>query len=566
MIAKEQGLAPLTLPEIPKDLEDLLPGTLEQVERDAEERIAQHIQQCGGRAELRSWIEQGLDYTQDDICPFCGQALAGSDLIRAYRAVFSQAYRDHKARIETARSQLEQDFGEAARERIRATLADNANRARFWARYINVETEALEAPPDWVSAWNAFYEKAKSALDEKARTPLDVVPCEALGKIIPRLENVMTAFEGYNKTVASINDAICNLKAKMSSEAPTAVARQLMQLKLTKERYRSEIVDKCDTYRKLVDHRSNMQHEKEKKEHNLERLSVEILERCHERINDLLSCLNAGFRLMKMEYKKPGGYPEATWLLNIRARPIALGNKDTPLSQPSFKNTLSAGDRSALAFAFFIAQLELKPDLAERIVVFDDPFTSLDKGREEVTKENVLHLMHKKVDQIVVLSHQPTFLGDLAAEIERADKPHSELEVRWGQESGAKLKKVDMQKLATDRMLIFEGKMIAYFKVGEGDPDEIASGLRRYVEQKLKTLYREEVAHEDTLGTILNKSVGKMPATSMEALRRVKAFGDRRVHATATEHDEEMPDPNEIRGMIRDVLDAFSAIYRSLSQ
>jgi len=36
------------------------------------------------------------------------------------------------------------------------------------------------------------------------------------------------------------------------------------------------------------------------------------------------------------------------------------------------------GDRTALILAFFLAELEREPDIAERVVVVDDPINSQD--------------------------------------------------------------------------------------------------------------------------------------------------------------------------------------------
>ena len=55
------------------------------------------------------------------------------------------------------------------------------------------------------------------------------------------------------------------------------------------------------------------------------------------------------------------------------------------LSEPSFRNTLSAGDKSTLALALFLAKLNADPALNETIVVLDDPFTSLDSFRRQFT-------------------------------------------------------------------------------------------------------------------------------------------------------------------------------------
>ena len=40
---------------------------------------------------------------------------------------------------------------------------------------------------------------------------------------------------------------------------------------------------------------------------------------------------------------------------------------------------MSAGDRNTLALAFFFTNLDQSPDLAQKIIVIDDPITSLDE-------------------------------------------------------------------------------------------------------------------------------------------------------------------------------------------
>jgi wobble nucleotide-excising tRNase len=59
---------------------------------------------------------------------------------------------------------------------------------------------------------------------------------------------------------------------------------------------------------------------------------------------------------------------------------------DSP-GNPCFKNTLSAGDRSALALAFFIARLYQDPKIGDKIVVIDDPITSQDMFRATCTRQ-----------------------------------------------------------------------------------------------------------------------------------------------------------------------------------
>jgi len=71
---------------------------------------------------------------------------------------------------------------------------------------------------------------------------------------------------------------------------------------------------------------------------------------------------------------------------------------------PAFRNTLSSGDRNTLALAFFFASLDQDPQLAQKIVVIDDPMTSLDEHRALTTVQEMRRLV-PRVSQVIVLSH-----------------------------------------------------------------------------------------------------------------------------------------------------------------
>lgn len=62
-----------------------------------------------------------------------------------------------------------------------------------------------------------------------------------------------------------------------------------------------------------------------------------------------------------------------------------MGDGKPLADRPSFKNTLSAGDRTTLAVAFFLAHLERDTDIGRKIVVLDDPLSSQDAFRRRQT-------------------------------------------------------------------------------------------------------------------------------------------------------------------------------------
>jgi energy-coupling factor transporter ATP-binding protein EcfA2 len=99
----------------------------------------------------------------------------------------------------------------------------------------------------------------------------------------------------------------------------------------------------------------------------------------------------------------------------------------TRVGEPSFRNTLSSGDRNTLALAFFFASLQNDPQRAQKIVVIDDPMTSLDEHRTLHTLQEMNRLAHE-VAGMVVLSHSKPFLLGVWDKCQQL--PRAALEVR----------------------------------------------------------------------------------------------------------------------------------------
>ena len=77
----------------------------------------------------------------------------------------------------------------------------------------------------------------------------------------------------------------------------------------------------------------------------------------------------------------------------------------------SLKYFLSDGDKNALALSFFLARMDMIPDLSSSVVVIDDPFTSFDTHRKMTTITQLTRLS-RKVGQFILLTHDLHFAND----------------------------------------------------------------------------------------------------------------------------------------------------------
>lgn len=74
------------------------------------------------------------------------------------------------------------------------------------------------------------------------------------------------------------------------------------------------------------------------------------------------------------------------------------------------KYVLSEGDQRALAFAYFLFELNQHRNEPDKIIVFDDPISSLDLNRKSIIAYKISELMKDGTSQIIVLSHDISFV------------------------------------------------------------------------------------------------------------------------------------------------------------
>jgi wobble nucleotide-excising tRNase len=85
------------------------------------------------------------------------------------------------------------------------------------------------------------------------------------------------------------------------------------------------------------------------------------------------------------------------------------------------KECLSEGDKSTIALAFFLSKLDIDPNKQNKILIFDDPLSSLDTNRRTYTI-GIIKSLFQQLKQVVVLSHNEYFLYEVGKDIAVSDK------------------------------------------------------------------------------------------------------------------------------------------------
>ena len=142
---------PIELPVFDIDNINQILGTdLPELDAASESRVRAHFTAIGANGE--QWISNGMQRilaVQDQqICPFCAQDLAKSNLLIHYRAYFNESYGNLKRTIASLTDDIRhQHFGntQATFER---TVRNAIERRRFWEQFCEVPDISIDTESD----------------------------------------------------------------------------------------------------------------------------------------------------------------------------------------------------------------------------------------------------------------------------------------------------------------------------------------------------------------------------------------------------------------------------------
>jgi wobble nucleotide-excising tRNase len=503
VIAARATLGRLSIPSFRmKDFESLLLKTLEDVAANAEKLTREHISSCMDK-QGEAWVGKGLTYIKGDRCPFCGQALPGVELIKAYRAFFSAGYASLKAEINEARGKANDQFSQQAILGAQSAIATNSLNAEFWRNYLDIQNPTMDFE-ELRLVWETLHGLIDEYLRRKEASPLDAFQTgDDVRQAFQEYDGAAEKIARYNQAVDAANALIGQIKQKTAGGSLADAEAELVALQNAKKRHQDAVVRKlCEDYLRLHQEKQKLDGDKSKAKKKLDSYAESVLPEYEKSINKHLGNFGAGFKLCNAGTKYTGGKPSADYQLSINDTPVSLGDTKSAPTNPCFRNTLSAGDKSTLAFALFIARLERDAGLPDAIIVFDDPVSSLDANRRQCTQHEISELA-KKANQVIVLSHDPHFLLSIWGEEKQL--PLKTLQIaRKGQESS--LEEWDIEIATRDAYLCDYFCLDEYLAKGTStDLRAVARCIRPLLEGNLRLRFPKSFKRDEWLGDFIKK-------------------------------------------------------------
>ncbi|WRB22660.1 AAA family ATPase [Helicobacter pylori] len=388
--------------ELPKDyqtikgkLESLFLFDIDKEAGQVSEEIKEHMSKVG-----REFIEKGIELQKkmpDNACPFCTQEIT-NNIIQVYTSYFNkrieQFNQDSLEVSGTLKKILEQ-------WNIKEILQSFERFEPFMKKDSSTNKESLKNALEQIKV---LLEKLQKEVDKKWGVKNKEKFQETDKKL---LEN----YEKFQKCVDETRNIL--KQKKEQKEKLEKLKTELKEARIKKAKH--------DSY--------DWQKSKEEAERKLSVLNCR-----HERLNRLLEKIDKKLKGL-YDQKRPDIETINNYLKTLNLPKYSLDkdyrivlNSDA-LENSEAKIILSDGEKTTLAFAYFLARLKLfykKEDLKNLVVVIDDPISSLDEQRiynttclvakinQELAREKLSNGKEKaEKAQVFVLTHNYTFMARL---------------------------------------------------------------------------------------------------------------------------------------------------------
>jgi wobble nucleotide-excising tRNase len=545
-----------------KALNQTLGIGLEGVHQEAKVRVGHHISAAFQEAQgAELWIRQGVRQNKGDLCQFCGQELDedAHNLLNLYQQAFDEAFDKHDTEV---KKQLSAALALASRlpvNEIRVALARNTAAFSSYQELLNNQTYSSA-----VMKVAEFAEKLETALaaitcelpdalnrlhmasTKKQETPHVVLESVSEVSVNSLESQVQQHVSVYNTWIGIGNAEIMAFK-KGSSVA--ALKQRLGKIEADgkseqRNNIRIKLAPQCNDYISLNAQVESLDKEIIALEQSLQMNQSEYLEKFFKSLNHWFKRFGSHDFTLERGATKQGHTP--IYYLKISYRGLAID--EAALSQ-----VFSESDRRALALAVFWTQLFFlsKPELAEQIIVLDDPLTSFDDHRVTAVHSELAASV-EKVRQIVVLSHYRHSV-QMFFETFR-DRPDARLlALVAGGSNGTTIEAGDPREFLLTEHEKARERMTAF---GDGRINDHSSGdLRIFFEAELDSRFADHIARHGLRALQLGDKIEKLSEYSVIANNIKTECHSWRCLLNPSHHTWTVADLEDRRNTVRDFLE-----------
>lgn len=351
-------------------------------------------------SEIEAYHKHEFPVTGDARCVLCHQELsdAAGDRLRRFHAFMTDTTERDAAKAEQMLA--------AEREAVHELLLPSPAVATASAQLRITDAALADSTDAWMGAATARAAATIGWLDgvtDEPPTPADAGPAKVLAQRAGQLRRQAATIDATS--FAQQLQAMSIQAVELQGQIALAASKDVLEQEVRRLRARAQI----EAAKKATDTGAIT-----RKSSDLTRAHVT------REVRDQFTRESERLRLRRITLDHTSGVKG-----RLLHRPTLLGAGRSA----AVTSVLSEGEQTALGLSGFFTEVMF--DATKSAVVLDDPVTSLDHERRSLVAERLVQLATDR--QVVVFTHEVSFVGDLARHADEAKVPVTE---RWVQRNG----------------------------------------------------------------------------------------------------------------------------------
>jgi wobble nucleotide-excising tRNase len=461
-----------------------------------------------------NWLQKGFAYVESKqatneptiSCPFCKQTIDGNvEILSVYISKFNAEFNALIQRLQSHFTSLQNFNLEAAIQAINNINQTNTGRIASWTTHLpnTVQSPTFNIIAD-ETILRAEFQSLIASVQQKIQNPTLAVAIATTNVFESSGHTINANIDSYNQSATAYNTAITTFRAGIQTVANAQL--EVDKLKRIKKRFEAPIVVFCTQLSTKRLTLKGLETAYTQLSQQQQATATAFFSSYQTRINHYLgNVFKTLFRIDNVVHVAPKGkatHSKIAYKLTIDGNDISFA----PNQPFNAKECLSEGDKSTIALAFFLSKLDIDPNLQDKILIFDDPLSSLDTNRRTYTI-GIIKSLFQHLKQIVVLSHSEYFLHEIGKDFGAAHK----CTLRIKEDFSAKASRIETCDL-DELVKIDYFKHIESLELFRSNPDHflkdsVLGWLRNVLESHLRFKFYKEIrlmTGQQTFGRLIS--------------------------------------------------------------
>jgi len=412
-ITQKSLLTVLPLLKMPYDnseLSTVLQQSIDNISKDFLTAFNDHKNHLNMGDDAEEWIQKGVEVMESDACPFCQKKLDGSEnIIAAYQQYFNKDYKVLLEKINQLEKTINAFNPEVMLLDIENKITNNLFLIDFWKDFVTIPME-LTSILDKKESFTQTYQQVVELVDKKSKDPIQAYDDAGLQTLDNQINTINETLTAFNEKINLFNEGIESIKSTEAVDLEK-LKLELRQFLAIQKRDTPEITESCNnllTYSKGIEKLKTSMKDKQKE---LDISKNTVFAAFNQKVNHYLQIFAPYLEIKNLTSGYQGSSTDPAMKFGLYVSGNVLNQKKGAV-ESTFKYSLSEGDKSALALSFFLSKLNLDPDIAKKIIIFDDPISSFDNSRKTALLQELIAL-GKNAEQLFVFSHDRNLANDL---------------------------------------------------------------------------------------------------------------------------------------------------------